>query len=290
MLNRPSSLFALIIPAILASCAEPGRDVSTGPVAPHDMRISVAVCGVCAGLTPVCNSTTKKCVGCILDTDCSGGAHCHLGTCLLGCSAQHPCGDAGICNVDAGTCAGCLNDADCKNPKLPFCDKQSGSCAGCSTMTDKCAAGTYCQSKNGANTCVPGCKTDDECINDAMTGTPTSKCCTHACLDSAADAMNCGACAMKCMAGNTCCSSSCIATDSDASNCGGCGLVCNLANATSNCSGGACVIVSCNNNYGDCDGNAANGCEANLKKDTSNCGHCGNSCVFACLGGGCFPF
>jgi hypothetical protein len=39
------------------------------------------------------------------------------------------------------------------------------------------------------------------------------------------------------------------------------GVVCDSKNGTSTCVAGACVIVACDPGYGDCDGNAANGCE-----------------------------
>ena len=50
---------------------------------------------------------------------------------------------------------------------------------------------------------------------------------------------------------------------------------------------GACTYL-----YGNCDGNASNGCEKPLTADTSNCGTCGTVCGTAngtasCSGGGC---
>ncbi len=46
---------------------------------------------------------------------------------------------------------------------------------------------------------------------------------------------------------------------------------CNLPNATPACSGGACVVASCNTGYGDCNGIAADGCETstNIAQSTS---------------------
>src|SRR5262249_26570857 len=67
---------------------------------------------------------------------------------------------------------------------------------------------------------------------------------------------------------------------SDVNNCGACGNACTApANATAVCSSGRCGYA-CLSSYGDCDGNAANGCEAALNT-AANCGACGNACAGA---------
>lgn len=51
-----------------------------------------------------------------------------------------------------------------------------------------------------------------------------------------------------------------------------------LPNASgSSCTAGACV-VTCDPGYGDCDGNAANGCETFTDRNPVHCGSCGSSC------------
>ncbi len=77
----------------------------------------------------------------------------------------------------------------------------------------------------------------------------------------------------------------------DPSNCGTCGTSCSLAGVIPTCIGGACQIV-CQDGWMDCDGNADNGCEADLSTPLT-CGDCGVSCgsgpcgdiggVFECL-------
>jgi hypothetical protein len=46
---------------------------------------------------------------------------------------------------------------------------------------------------------------------------------------------------------------------------------------------------ACNPNYGNCDGNAANGCETNLMTDNNSCGACGVACTggLKCVSGSC---
>jgi hypothetical protein len=41
---------------------------------------------------------------------------------------------------------------------------------------------------------------------------------------------------------------------------------------------GTCTIIKCNSGYGDCDGDANDGCETDLGSDPDNCGACNNGC------------
>lgn len=66
----------------------------------------------CVGVTgfPVCdnhNGTSGRCVECIVDGDCTGGAVCEL--------SNHRCGARGlpICDTGQGECVGCVVDGDC---------------------------------------------------------------------------------------------------------------------------------------------------------------------------------
>jgi hypothetical protein len=66
-------------------------------------------------------------------------------------------------------------------------------------------------------------------------------------------------------------------------------MPCSTANGSASCSLGACSI-SCNANYGNCDGNArSNGCEAYLLTSNTNCGTCGYVCASGstCQNGTC---
>ena len=61
------------------------------------------------------------------------------------------------------------------------------------------------------------------------------------------------------------------------SHCGACGRGCNLPHAYPTCTSGICRLVGCDPGYGNCDRDAANGCELVLSSPT-NCGLCGNAC------------
>ncbi len=102
------------------------------------------------------------------------------------------------------------------------------------------------------------------------------------------------------------CNGACRNVRYDASNCGTCGSVCA---ETETCRDRQCVslvtmqpapdagtpvaqdasmpTLRCMLGRGDCDGNPANGCEADLFQDRDNCGTCGTVCERFCGGGGC---
>lgn len=69
-----------------------------------------------------------------------------------------------------------------------------------------------------------------------------------------------------------------VATDVE--NCGDCAHTCDLSNARSGCVTGACVIVSCEGDYLDCNREASDGCEVDPGGDDSNCGACGRTCPY----------
>ena len=69
-----------------------------------------------------------------------------------------------------------------------------------------------------------------------------------------------------------------------------CGVACPApAHGTALCGGGRCGVASCDANYGDCDGLAANGCETDLRASTAHCGACGATCAGGrdCVNGAC---
>jgi hypothetical protein len=78
----------------------------------------------------------------------------------------------------------------------------------------------------------------------------------------------------------------CLDPKTDDGNCGGCGNVCDRTgdgggpppNAYYGCLGGQCGALKCNQDYGNCDGDAGNGCETSLLT-SQNCGACGNVCA-----------
>ncbi|WP_437574784.1 hypothetical protein [Sorangium sp. So ce887] len=83
----------------------------------------------------------------------------------------------------------------------------------------------------------------------------------------------------------------CGDTSSDVDNCGFCGNVCGDQHAVPSCAAGACSLA-CDLGFGDCDRDAATGCEVDFESDAGNCGGCGEACSdrnasAACEAGAC---
>jgi hypothetical protein len=99
------------------------------------------------GSLPVCDMTSFRCVGCLMDSDCpaDGRWFCLAQRCVAGCSGDAmSCGEW-QCIVDAGSpgfCSDCVTDADCDGHQM--CN--GGLCVEC--VTDNQCHGNYC-SKNG---------------------------------------------------------------------------------------------------------------------------------------------
>jgi hypothetical protein len=147
----------------------------------------------------------------------------------------------------------------------------------------------------------------------------TEKLCGSACVLRDDPAFGCGvatcsACTLYAAAKATCAAGSCaveacaagfadcdgVASNGCESNlptsvdhCGQCGRPCALADATSTCKAGACLVAACTKDHADCDGLAGNGCEVSLLGDAKNCGGCGVVCAGAigktgtCVNGSC---
>ncbi len=84
--------------------------------------------------------------------------------------------------------------------------------------------------------------------------------------------------APDCATGSAACGGRCVSLQTDTSNCGGGGTSCDRPHATSQCSAGRCEFVRCAVGFGDCDGDASNGCETDLRTSTDHCGVCGRAC------------
>jgi hypothetical protein len=175
-------------------------------------------------------------------------------TCDPACAAGYHCDDTGAC-VSDGTGPG--GDGGHCSPACsgltPYCNP-SGGCVACLADAD-CPLGLYCKGAGGAGaTCVIGCSDDSRCGG--------AKCCDHRCADTTSDGDNCGACGQRCAS----------------------------PHERSTCVNSTCVPAGCEPGYGDCNGDPADGCEANLHIDLANCSACGVKCalpnaVSACADG-----
>ncbi|MEZ4294892.1 MAG: fibrinogen-like YCDxxxxGGGW domain-containing protein [Polyangiaceae bacterium] len=261
-----------------------------------DVLTDVAHCGACGNVCPGGDHATATCAGGACDQLCDLGFDDCDGSPATGCEADltsvGSCGACGaVCAVANGTptCAtgSCQIDAcdagfdDCDNDASNGCetdlaadDDNCGACAfSCGGLPN--AAGV-CQSGSCAYACDAGF---GDCDGDPVNGCETA-----------------GGCNLSCGAGTGDCdgiaANGCETALTTQGNCGGCGVTCAGApNAAPVCLGGACAIA-CAPGFGDCDGDASNGCESSLADSVTSCGACGVVCSApnaqsACVAGQC---
>lgn len=227
----------------------------------HDLRTDNLNCGYC-GHT------------------CGGGSHCESGACVCD-------------NADLFDCNGDLAAQPNDGCEVPInVVNRCGSC-GTSCMTANVATAS-CGGSIGARTCVintcaagfDNCngRTNDGCETPLNT---TSNC--RAC-GTVCSPMNAAARCEATGCGYSACSSAdfgdcdgnrvngCETSLTTTSNCRACGTTCNPMNATARCEATACGYSTCSTDFGDCDGNRINGCEASLST-TTRCGACSTDCT-----------
>jgi len=259
------------------------------------------VCSAGCSETKACPVGQTCCTGACVDTK-SNVDHC--GACSAKCSimgATAKC-EAGACAI--ASCDGLRGDCD-KNPTNACETDLSSSTSNCGSCGTRCPFVVNGLPACTAGKCSAACDTGfGDCDSTLANGCETnlnnnlSNCgaCGMACtttITNGTPVCSAGKCAAICSAGYGDCdknlSTGCeTSIASDPKNCGACGVECAaLPNATATCGVGACVISSCNVNYGNCDGTVSNGCEANLLTDASHCGACGRPCTIANGTGAC---
>lgn len=302
----------------LAACAGTFRDCVNGSMdgCETNTATSTAHCGGCDRACPVLPNATSTCAAsrCGLGMCAAGYANCNnsVGD---GCEAPlqtdvNNCGGCGnVCDplnatpsCSAGACGIGMCDpgyANCNNDITDGCESTpSTDPLNCGACRNVCRtypnASTLCSS----GTCSMGpCKSGYvNCNNSDSDGCEivTSK-----------DPANCGTCGTRCdtppnAASASCTSGKCVANcnssfrdcdgsfkngcetiiQNDINNCGMCGKVCGpVANGVQLCQDKVCKIAICQTGFADCNGDYADGCEVDLRKDKNNCGMCGKECA-----------
>jgi hypothetical protein len=224
----------------------------------------------------------------------------HCGACGTACSGANgtPSCTAGACQIACHP-----GFADCNGNPTDGCETNVSNnpmhCGAC---------GTVCSDVSGTPSCTAGacqiaCDAGfADCNGNAADGCET---------DVFGDENNCGACGTVCSSVNgtpSCAAGACqipcnpgfddcngntadgceVNVSSDPNHCGACGTVCSSVNGAPSCAAGACQIA-CHIGFGDCNGNAADGCETDVSGDENNCGACGHVCAGAetCQSGVC---
>jgi hypothetical protein len=224
----------------------------------------------------------------------------NCGTCGRDCRAL-PGVDRDAVRCRAGRCdltlaclpgrADCTGDGQGCMSEVTSADRCGACTVRCGGMVPSCVFRSEGDAGAGSYVCSDGCPT-----------TAPTRCGTQ-CVDVSTSTTNCGACGTVCPARGatraTCvmgmCRSECLAgyadCDGNAANgceallatslthCGRCNNACPMpAGRVAACTAGVCT-ANCATGRGDCDGDATNGCEADLRTSLTDCGACGTRCV-----------
>ena len=269
--------------------------------------------------TGVCRDLQTDRLNCgICGNPCTAGQVCSVGACVASCGAGLAnCG--GSCRnlqTDPAGCGACGTVCPAPTNGAAFCtagrcgvecgrgfgdcdgDARNGCEATLDTLANCGGCGVACRYPNAAASCTSsGCARGACAVGFANCNADDADGCE---ANTAADSANCGACGTRCAAGEGCvagrcqpncgagltdCSGACRNVANDPDNCTSCGNRCaRPANATTFCAS-RCGFA-CTAGFGDCDGDATNGCETALDS-LANCGACGLQCRFPNAGAAC---
>jgi hypothetical protein len=312
--DRPAG--ACVPGCTLAKPCPTGKDCCSGLC--FDTQKDVKNCGACGFACPTPSNATAGCTAgvCGIGMCNTGFGDCNSSL-SDGCETntqtnKDNCGGCGtvctLANATAGCTAGACTIATC-NGGYADCDVIAST--GCetqlNTLTNCGMCGKTCTIPNGTGDCSTGtcsvatCNTGfGDCDGIASNGCETNI--SGGSPGPSGTILNCGSCGTSCSVSNgtpscvagSCAVNSCTApyancnglysdgcetnTTVSTSHCGGCGNACSTTGGTPSCSGGMCSIA-CSPGFGNCDSNAANGCEKNLTTDPANCNACGSVCA-----------
>lgn len=301
-----------------ATHADCDGDSSNGCETPLD---STSDCGGCGRACEPADHAEMACEAgsCAVASCDSGFDDCDddpRNGCEIDLNSLDDCGGCGsVCAVahgqarcEAGVCERASCDegrADCNGDPLDGCEANlqlPDSCGGCDNVCRALpnVAGSTCEPSGCEIQCLTGrgdcdrssangCETDlntvtscGDCDNDctALPNVSMARCSEGACTG------------LVCSQGFADCNGlaqdGCEQALNTETDCGGCDMPCAVAHAQADCGSGECRTGTCDEGFGDCDGDSRNGCEATLS-EPSNCGACGNACAAGtqCLGGSC---
>jgi len=251
-----------------------------------------------------------NCGGCGLAFACADGQVCNgLGACTLSCQlGLNNC--SGTCvdrQTDEANCGAC--GTNCQ--EMQTCTTGACTCEpgfdDCDALTSNGCEANLVADDSNCGGCGLACAANETCNGGSCVCDPGFADCTAAAgceTNTIVDEANCGGCNVTCGSQEFCDASSCVCVygwqdcDSNgtceadlnsAAACGACGVSCSATNGLNFCIAQSCNPI-CNTGFDDCDANTANGCEANLDTDATNCGGCGITCPTGavCSAGACY--
>ncbi|MFO0630999.1 MAG: hypothetical protein U0325_35970 [Polyangiales bacterium] len=260
------------------------------------------------GAGRVCDRLQRCVAGCSAESPCPSGRSCCSGACVDTSASLTNCGACGnACRAAARASATCVcrrmrrgracaaGRADCDRSTANGCEVDvAASLANCGACGNACPARPNAAATCAAGACGVACDAGfADCDRDPANGCE---------VDTRAAAASCGRCGNACAAGLTCvsgvcslvcaaplvgCGMACVDTGTSLANCGACGNACPaVAHASATCAAGRCGFT-CAAGFADCDGDPANGCEADTRTSLAHCGACGRACGVANGSGAC---
>lgn len=187
MPNRYVSLVVAAVLLTVTGCREivpPAADMGGG----SDMGVDMEVPEDMGPCSPVCRSSE------VCDPDADGGPAC------VGCLGDTNCSGGRKCDLETNSCVACLEDADCTLPATAQCNLTTHTCVACSTNT-QCAqfAATPVCATEGCVECTH--EFQEACAGNVCNSTQ------HECTDRAPHTVDiCGECVSDddCLAGQVC--------------------------------------------------------------------------------------
>lgn len=245
---------------------------------------------LCNGACTYVQADQRNCGSC--GTTCERGLLCIAGRCTQECPAgltlcAPTAGDGGV-----GSDASVESDASAARLLCVATQSDPRHCGACGV---RCGPSQTCSQGTCVVACVaPLISCAGEC-RDSQTDPTNCGGCGRVCATPAGTTASCtaGQCNSRCNAGlgdcNGMANDGCETPLNSLGNCRACGVACQFANASSTCEMSGCALGACNANFGNCNMNALDGCEANLQADSANCGACGRSCPIGqvCSMGAC---
>jgi len=222
------------------------------------------------------------------------------GSCGATCSITHAAADCATGNCAFRSCSAgygdCNKDAN-KGSAGNGCETDLNTRDNCGECGKRCPDATpYCTGgKCSALSCASAtadCDGDNLSCETNLHTVQSCGACGASCGAPANAAVSCagGTCQQTCEPGFASCDAAldngCETNVRTTTNCGACGVTCTFTNAASSCATGTCQLGTCSSGYGNCNNNAADGCEQRLNTN-AHCAGCGKSCALSHAGSSC---
>ncbi len=139
----------------------------SGPLQGQCTQCSGTNMTACVAPTPVCNTSTGTCAGCLTNSDCSGNTPICDPMMLVcrACQVNAECASfpGKVCDMAGGArngeCVVCATNSDCSAP-TPWCDPSTNTCVAC--ITNAQCSGNKPTCSQTTHTCI-ACMSDSDC-------------------------------------------------------------------------------------------------------------------------------